>query len=133
MDETPAARVAILSGAGRHFCAGIDFELMNELLVEVKACVSQAGATALLLSDDPIQRLRLTVQIPKRHPALIAQTFDQFGRRHVGGQRQGAVRLGGPGLRVGAVKLPDLCAFQHPFPRLQPGRCGLNPAGQSAV
>lgn len=37
VDETPAARVAILSGAGRHFCAGIDFELMNELLAEVKA------------------------------------------------------------------------------------------------
>lgn len=36
VDETPAARVAILSGAGRHFCAGIDFELMNELLAEVK-------------------------------------------------------------------------------------------------
>ena len=36
VDETPTARVAILSGAGRHFCAGIDFELMNELLAEVK-------------------------------------------------------------------------------------------------
>lgn len=37
VDETPEARVAIMSGAGRHFCAGIDFELMGELLDEVKA------------------------------------------------------------------------------------------------
>lgn len=37
VDETLEARVAIMSGAGRHFCAGIDFELMGELLDEVKA------------------------------------------------------------------------------------------------
>ena len=36
IDETPAARVAILSGAGRHFCAGIDFELMGAILDEVQ-------------------------------------------------------------------------------------------------
>lgn len=36
IDETPAARVAILSGAGRHFCAGIDFELMGVILDEVQ-------------------------------------------------------------------------------------------------
>ncbi len=35
VDETPEARVAVLRGAGRHFCAGIDFELMGELLDEV--------------------------------------------------------------------------------------------------
>ncbi|MDS4031965.1 MAG: crotonase/enoyl-CoA hydratase family protein [Candidatus Contendobacter sp.] len=35
VDETPEARVAILSGAGRHFCAGIDFELMGAVLDEV--------------------------------------------------------------------------------------------------
>ena len=35
VDETPEARVAVLSGAGRHFCAGIDFALMGELLDEV--------------------------------------------------------------------------------------------------
>ncbi|MDG4550621.1 MAG: crotonase/enoyl-CoA hydratase family protein [Candidatus Contendobacter sp.] len=36
VDETPEARVAILSGAGRHFCAGIDFELMGEVLDAVE-------------------------------------------------------------------------------------------------
>lgn len=35
VDETPEVRVAILSGAGRHFCAGIDFELMGAVLDEV--------------------------------------------------------------------------------------------------
>ncbi len=35
VDETPEARVAVLSGAGRHFCAGIDFELMGAVLDEV--------------------------------------------------------------------------------------------------
>ena len=35
VDETPEARVAVLSGAGRHFCAGIDFELMSAVLDEV--------------------------------------------------------------------------------------------------
>jgi len=37
VDETPEARVAVLSGAGRHFCAGIDFELMGAVLDEVGA------------------------------------------------------------------------------------------------
>ena len=36
VDETPEARVAIFSGAGRHFCAGIDFELMGAVLDEVE-------------------------------------------------------------------------------------------------
>lgn len=36
VDETPEARVAILSGAGRHFCAGIDFELMGQVLGAVE-------------------------------------------------------------------------------------------------
>lgn len=31
VDALPAARVAVLSGAGRHFCAGIDLELLAEL------------------------------------------------------------------------------------------------------
>ncbi|HHW75740.1 MAG TPA: crotonase/enoyl-CoA hydratase family protein [Xanthomonadaceae bacterium] len=35
VDDTSEARVAILSGAGRHFCAGIDFELMGAVLDEV--------------------------------------------------------------------------------------------------
>lgn len=35
VDDTPAARVAILSGAGQHFCSGIDFELMGQVLDEV--------------------------------------------------------------------------------------------------
>jgi len=37
VDDTAEARVAILGGAGRHFCAGIDFELMGALLAEVGA------------------------------------------------------------------------------------------------
>ena len=40
VDETPEARVAILSGAGRHFCAGIDFELMGAVLDEVEPAFS---------------------------------------------------------------------------------------------
>ncbi|HOB63278.1 MAG TPA: crotonase/enoyl-CoA hydratase family protein [Candidatus Competibacteraceae bacterium] len=32
VDELPEARVVVLSGAGRHFCAGIDFELVGEIL-----------------------------------------------------------------------------------------------------
>ncbi len=36
VDETPEARVVVLSGAGRHFCAGIDFELMGEVLDSVE-------------------------------------------------------------------------------------------------
>lgn len=34
-DDTPEVRVAVLCGAGRHFCAGIDFELMGAVLGEV--------------------------------------------------------------------------------------------------
>ncbi len=37
VDMTPEARVAVLSGAGRYFCAGIDFELMGEVLDSVEA------------------------------------------------------------------------------------------------
>ena len=37
VNETPEARVAVLCGAGRHFCAGIDFTLMGAVLDEVRA------------------------------------------------------------------------------------------------
>lgn len=37
VDATDAVRVAILSGAGSCFCAGIDFELMGSILAEVDA------------------------------------------------------------------------------------------------
>jgi enoyl-CoA hydratase len=37
IDRTPAARVAILRGRGRHFCAGIDLELLQDLQREVGA------------------------------------------------------------------------------------------------
>ena len=36
VDDTPEVRVAVLSGAGRHFCAGIDCELMGEVLDAVE-------------------------------------------------------------------------------------------------
>ncbi len=36
LDETPAARVGILSGRGRHFCAGIDLEMLQALQAAVK-------------------------------------------------------------------------------------------------
>ncbi|MDH5330250.1 MAG: crotonase/enoyl-CoA hydratase family protein [Aquincola sp.] len=35
VDATPAARVAILEGEGRHFCAGIDLEMMAGLLPQI--------------------------------------------------------------------------------------------------
>ena len=68
IDETPAARVAILSGAGRHFCAGIDFELMGAILDEVQQLSPgrreerlrhiihdlQAGFTALEVCRKPV-------------------------------------------------------------------------------
>lgn len=34
VDQDPEVRVAVLSGAGRHFCAGIDFELIGSVLAE---------------------------------------------------------------------------------------------------
>lgn len=34
LDETPAARVGILSGRGRHFCAGIDLAMLTALQAE---------------------------------------------------------------------------------------------------
>lgn len=35
IDDTPAARVAILEGEGKHFCAGIDLQMMAGLLPQV--------------------------------------------------------------------------------------------------
>jgi enoyl-CoA hydratase len=35
LDETPAARVVVLSGNGKHFCAGIDLALLQSLQSEV--------------------------------------------------------------------------------------------------
>lgn len=37
LDATPQARVGILSGAGRHFCAGIDLAMLGDLKTEVAA------------------------------------------------------------------------------------------------
>jgi enoyl-CoA hydratase len=37
LDVTPAARVGVLSGLGKHFCAGIDLELLHALQTKVSA------------------------------------------------------------------------------------------------
>ena len=34
IDETPSIRVAVLAGAGKNFCGGIDFTLIGELVAE---------------------------------------------------------------------------------------------------
>ncbi len=43
LDALPAARVVILSGAGNHFCAGIDLELLAELRGLLEANAGCAG------------------------------------------------------------------------------------------
>ena len=68
VDETPEVRVAILRGAGRHFCAGIDFALIGAVLDEVSALAAgrreerlrqfvhglQAAFTAIELCRKPV-------------------------------------------------------------------------------
>ena len=55
VDDTPEARVAVLSGAGRHFCAGIDFELMGAILDEV-------GDLSPGRREERLQRIILNLQ-----------------------------------------------------------------------
>jgi enoyl-CoA hydratase len=38
VDNTPEARVVILSGSGKHFCAGIDLAMLNELVDDSIDC-----------------------------------------------------------------------------------------------
>lgn len=50
VSRTPEIRVAVLSGEGRHFCSGIDLNLLNEVLAEKFSCEARKR-----------EKLRLTI------------------------------------------------------------------------
>jgi enoyl-CoA hydratase len=55
LDMTPQARVGILAGAGRHFCAGIDLAMLGGLRAEVAALSAGHGQEQLRLRIQTLQ------------------------------------------------------------------------------
>ena len=77
VDETPAARVAVLEGEGKHFCSGIDLQMMMALLPQIQdEC---AGRT----------REALRRVIPKLTTRIARSTtnagYSQFRRHNASG------------------------------------------------
>jgi enoyl-CoA hydratase/carnithine racemase len=56
VDEAPEARVLVLSGAGEHFCAGIDFSLVVSLFSEVASLPEGQKQESLLRNVQALQR-----------------------------------------------------------------------------
>ncbi len=70
IDNTPEVRVVILSGNGKHFCAGIDLDMLNELIDESIGC---EGRKREALRGEILQLQRqLTAIANCRKPVLAA-------------------------------------------------------------
>ncbi len=71
VDETPEARVLVLSGAGDHFCAGIDFSLAASLFSEVSTLPEGKKQEALFRKIQSLQRAFSAFE-RCRKPVLVA-------------------------------------------------------------
>jgi enoyl-CoA hydratase len=70
IDNTPEVRVVVLSGNGKHFCAGIDLTMLNELIDDSISCEGRKRE-ALRLEILWLQR-QLTAIANCRKPVLAA-------------------------------------------------------------
>jgi enoyl-CoA hydratase len=71
LDETPAARVGVLSGNGRHFCAGIEIELLQSLQTEL-ANVAQGARQERLRTKIGEMQACITAFERCRKPVIAA-------------------------------------------------------------
>lgn len=70
IDNTPEARVAVLSGNGKHFCAGIDLGMLNELIDDSITC--EARKREALREEILWLQRQLTAIAQCRKPVLAA-------------------------------------------------------------
>jgi enoyl-CoA hydratase len=82
LDETPAARVGVIAGAGRHFTAGIDLSLLAGMQASIRSdCEARSRETLRLLILDlqdtlsSIERCRKPV-IAEIHGACVGGGID---------------------------------------------------------